>query len=64
MKTLALELPESLAIALDRAVEEGGFADAQELAREALRRYIESHSVNLQEEFIREDVAWGLKGND
>jgi hypothetical protein len=29
---------------------------------EALRRYLESHSTRLAESFIREDVAWGLRG--
>ena len=27
-----------------------------------LRRYLESHSAELAEKFIREDVQWGLHG--
>lgn len=35
MKTLALELPDPLAAALDDAVVDGGFRDVPEVAREA-----------------------------
>lgn len=62
MKTLSIDLPEALAAALEKAVVDNGFIDSQELAREAIRRYIDSHSAELHERFIREDIAWGLKG--
>jgi hypothetical protein len=29
-----------------------------------LRRFLESHRENLLEEFIRQDVEWGLTGDD
>lgn len=29
---------------------------------DALRRYLSSHSAELSEAFIREDVEWGLRG--
>jgi hypothetical protein len=41
-------------------VEEGWATDVNELLAEALRRYLESHSSQLSETFIREDVEWGL----
>jgi len=31
---------------------------------EALRRYLETHRDELMEHFIREDVEWGLHGNE
>jgi hypothetical protein len=31
---------------------------------EALRRYLDVHSEELAEEMIREDVEWGLRGDD
>jgi len=30
---------------------------------DALGRYLESHSAELTEVFIREDVEWGLRGS-
>jgi Arc/MetJ-type ribon-helix-helix transcriptional regulator len=64
MKTLDLELSEPLAKALDLAAVEGGFHDARELIREAVRRYLESHSSALAQQFLREDIEWGLRGDD
>lgn len=64
MKTLELVLPDTLADALEDAAQSGGFSSIQELAHEALRRYLESHSASLQEAFIKEDVTWGLYGHD
>jgi hypothetical protein len=29
-----------------------------------LRRYLESHSSRLAESFVRNDVAWGLRGRE
>ena len=58
----------SLPIALARQVQEqiqaGWFADLDSLVVEALRRYLESHGNELKEHFIREDIEWGLKGDD
>lgn len=64
MKTLALELPDPLVKALELAAEEGGFHDSRELIREAVRRYLESHSSPLARQFLREDIEWGLRGDD
>jgi len=36
----------------------------QELMVESLRRYVESHQDALTEQFIRDDVVWGIHGND
>jgi len=32
--------------------------------RSTLRRFVESHRTELMERFIREDVAWGLHGDE
>lgn len=64
MTTLDVELPEPLALALEVATKEGGFRDARDLVREAVRRYLESHSSVLTGQFLREDIEWGLRGND
>ena len=31
---------------------------------EAIRRYVDSHRPDLMEKFIRDDIEWGLQGND
>ena len=60
MKTIALELPDPLADALERAVKESGCA-AQELAREALRDFLLHGRFALQEQHQLEDVATALR---
>ncbi len=57
------ELPPELLAQARAFVEEGWATDVNELLAEALRRYLESHSSQLTETFIRDDVAWGLDGN-
>jgi len=60
MKVIALELPDPLADALERAAEESG-CEAQELAREALRNFLEHGRLALQEQHQLEDVATALR---
>jgi Arc/MetJ-type ribon-helix-helix transcriptional regulator len=60
MKTLVIELPETMAKALDRAVLEGGFRDEQELAREALRNYLMHSRFSLLEQHQLEDIRAAL----
>ena len=31
---------------------------------ESMRRYIESHQQTTSEDFIRDDINWGLRGKD
>ena len=65
MKTaIQAELPEELVAEARAFVEQGSVSDFNELLAEALRRYLESHSTRLAESFIREDVAWGLRGRE
>jgi hypothetical protein len=58
------ELPPELLAQARAFVEEGWAADVNELLAEALRRYLESHSSQLSETFIREDLEWGLTGDE
>jgi len=58
------ELPPELLAQARAFVEEGWAKDVNELLAEALRRYLESHSSQLSETFIREDVEWGLNGDE
>lgn len=65
MKTaIRAELPAELVHQAQAFVEGGGAGDLDELLAEALRRYLESHASSLSEAFIREDVKWGLHGDE
>ena len=56
------ELPERLLIQAQALVRDGWAADINEILADALGRYLESHSSELTEAFMREDVEWGLRG--
>ena len=62
--TVAAEIPVRLLGEMRSLVDAGWFRDLDELILEALRRYVESHRAELMEDFVREDVEWGLRGDD
>ena len=58
------EIPEELLEQAKGFVQDGWATDLNELMTEALRRYLDSHTGALSEKFVREDVDWGLHGDD
>ena len=58
------ELPAALAEQARAFVAEGCASDLDELLAEALRRFLESRTSELTEAFMKEDVQWGLRGDD
>ncbi len=58
------EIPDHLAQRLHRMVERGWAVNVESVIAESLRRFLDSHPEELAEQFVREDVAWGLKGNE
>lgn len=62
--TATINLPPSLAQAAEIYIQSGWATDLNTLVVEALRRYLEAHQVELQERFLREDIAWGLRGDE
>lgn len=60
---LHTEVPAQLLGQLQALVDAGWFQDLDEVVRDALRRFVESHRQQLMEEFIREDIEWGLRGD-
>lgn len=62
--TIQTELPDELISQARSLVDQGWAGDFDELLTDALRRYLESHSSELTESFIRQDVAWGLHGRE
>ena len=64
MKTIQTEVPEQLYKKAQILVKEGWFRDEQDIFSEAIRRFLDVHRTDLMEKFIREDVDWGLHGQD
>jgi Arc/MetJ-type ribon-helix-helix transcriptional regulator len=62
--TLQTEVPKRLLSELQGLVDTGWSRSLDEIVLEALRRYADSHRQELNEEFIRQDVEWGLRGSD
>jgi Arc/MetJ-type ribon-helix-helix transcriptional regulator len=62
--TIQADIPVRLLNEMQMLVDAGWFRDVDELMSHALRRFLESHRAELMERFIREDVAWGLHGNE
>lgn len=58
------DVPVGLLTEMHTLVEAGWFRDLDELMLSALRRFVESHRGELMERFIREDVEWGLQGDE
>ena len=58
------EIPEQLSEQVEVLVRQGWANNLQDVVNEALRRYLDSHQAVLTEAFIREDVDWGLHGDD
>ena len=64
MKIVQTEIPEELYKEATSLVKEGWFRDEGELFSEALRRFLDAHRPDLMEKFIRDDMEWGLRGNE
>ena len=62
MKTIETTIPERLDRQIELLVKRGWVESREKLLQEAIRRYLEAHRPELMEQFIREDVAWGLHG--
>ena len=62
--TIKTEVPLGLLTQVQKLVEAGWFRSLDDVMLDALRRFVESHRTELMEEFIREDVEWGLHGDE
>ena len=58
------EIPQQLCQQAQLLIQHGWANNLQEVINDALRRYVESHQELLTEAFIKEDVEWGLHGDD
>ena len=58
------EIPAQLFAELQTLVESGWFRSVDDVVLDALRRFVDSHREELMEDFLRQDVEWGLHGQD
>ena len=63
-KVIKTEIPIGLLEQANNLVEAGWFRSFDDVMLDALRRFLESHRAELMEEFIRQDVNWGLTGDE
>ncbi len=59
-----INVPLRLAEQIQVYIQAGWFSNINELVIEALRRYLETHRIELAERFVWQDVEWGLHGNE
>ena len=64
MRTISTEVPEQLYKKAEALVKEGWFRDEKDIFSEAIRRFLDCNQSELMEKFVRDDVEWGLQGND
>ena len=57
-------VPSRVLSEIQSLVDAGWFLSVDEVVTAALRKFIESHGSNLMQDFIREDIEWGLRGVD
>lgn len=62
--TLQTRVPSRLFQELQALVDAGWSRDVDEIVLDALRRYADSHRESLTDQFVRDDVEWGLHGSD
>jgi len=64
MITLHTQVPDRLMQQAQNMIERGWASSMESLVAESLRRYLESHQEAMAEQFLNEDVEWGLHGQD
>jgi len=62
--TIHTEFPPQILRQAELLIERGWATNIQSLIIEAVERYCETHRPELAEQFIRDDIGWGLHGND
>ncbi len=62
--TVQAELPTQLMTQMNALVEQGWFRNTNDLIVDALRRLIMTHRPELMEEYLWQDVEWGLHGQE
>jgi Arc/MetJ-type ribon-helix-helix transcriptional regulator len=61
MKSLCVEVPDTLAHEVAQMIQAGWFANEQEFLRAAIMEFVRHNRLELMERFQREDIAWALR---
>ena len=62
--TVQTVLPTRLVAQMESLVASGWFPGMDELIADAVRRYLETHSPELIENYVWQDIEWGLHGTN
>jgi len=62
--TIQTEVPLGLLTEVQKLVGAGWSRSLDEVTLDALCRFVESRRTELMKEFIREDIEWGLAGEE
>jgi Arc/MetJ-type ribon-helix-helix transcriptional regulator len=62
--TVTTDIPDRLHSEMEALVRAGWFHDINDLVMEAVRRLLDTHRPELMARFVREDIEWGLRGDD
>jgi hypothetical protein len=62
--TIKANIPTRMISEIEAMVEAGWAKDVEQVFIDALHHYLDAHRPDLTERFIREDLEWGLHGNE
>ena len=62
--TVEAVLPTRLVAQMESLINLGWFPGMDDLIADAVRRFLETHTPELTEHYIWQDVEWGLRGTD
>jgi len=58
MKTISVNLPDNLAVAVDHFVEAGFFSSELDVLLAAVTEFVRRNRIDLVEQFAHEDIEW------
>jgi len=62
--TVETVLPTRLVAQMESLINLGWFPDMDDLIADAVRRFLETHTPELIEHYLWQDIEWGLHGTD
>ena len=62
--TVQARIPTRLVTEIEAMVAAGWAKDVEQVFIDALLRDLDAHHPDLTERFVRDDVEWGLRGNE
>ena len=64
METIPARVTGRLIVEMDELIKEGWYANRSELIRDAIRQMVKRVKIQMLEQFMKEDVEWGLHGKN